>query len=111
MTGLAYNPPIRFLKSEAYEKWFGNQTAKVQAQILSRLMRIELEGHFGSHKILTVNLWELKFNNGNRIYYTTKIVDGVTIFLILGGNKNGQQKDINKAAKVAEEIHAKEGEN
>ncbi len=29
------------------------------------------------------------------------------MFLILGGNKNGQQKDINKAEKVAEKIHLK----
>jgi putative addiction module killer protein len=44
---------------------------------------------------------ELKFNNGNRIYYTIKN----DMILILGGNKNGQQKDIDKANKVAEKIH------
>jgi putative component of toxin-antitoxin plasmid stabilization module len=30
------------------------------------------------------------------------------MFLILGGNKNGQQKDINKAEKIAKEIAKKD---
>lgn len=50
-------------------------------------------------------LFEIKFNNGNRIYYTEKMIKGKFVILILGGNKNGQQKDIKKAQKAAEEIH------
>jgi putative addiction module killer protein len=111
MFGLAYTLPIRILKSEEFEDWFETQTLKTRDQIFSRLSRIESFGHFGSHKLLKGHLWELKFNNGNRIYYTFKIVEGTTIFLILGGNKNGQEKDINKASKAAEEIHAQENKN
>jgi putative addiction module killer protein len=50
-------------------------------------------------------LFEIKFNNGNRVYYTEKVVDGKAIILILGGNKNGQDKDIKRAQKAAEKIH------
>ena len=99
---------MKILKSDTYSKWFKTQTMKIQLQIESRLAKIEVEGHFGNHKHLINDLWELKFNNGNRIYYTIKKIDGQTMFLILGGNKNGQQKDINKAEKVAKEISKKD---
>jgi putative addiction module killer protein len=95
---------MKILKSDLYSKWFKTQTIKVQRQIEARLSKIEVDGHFGNHKHLASNLWELKFNNGNRIYYTIKKIEGQMMFLILGGNKNGQQKDINKAEKIAKEI-------
>lgn len=56
-------------------------------------------------KKLSSVLFEIKFNNGNRIYYTEKIINGKAVVLILGGNKNGQDKDIKKAQKIAEKIH------
>ncbi len=61
--------------------------------------------HYGHAKKLSSVLSELKFNNGNRIYFTEKIINGKTVILILGGNKNGQEKDIKKAQKTAEKIH------
>ncbi len=48
--------------------------------------------HFGHVKRLNSSLSEL-----NRIYFTEKIINGKTVILILGGNKNGQEKDIKKA--------------
>lgn len=107
LSGLAYNFSMKLFKSDDFNKWTQTQTAKIQRQIEARLTKVELENYLGNHKHLVGNLWELKFNNGNRIYYTIKEIDGQTMFLILGGNKNGQQKDINKAEKVAEEIHRK----
>jgi putative addiction module killer protein len=96
---------MKILKSDAYSKWTKTQTGKVQRQIEARLIKVEQENYLGNHKHLVGHLWELKFNNGNRIYYTVKKIDGLTMFLIIGGNKNGQQKDINKAEKIAEKIH------
>ena len=98
---------MKLLKSDAFNKWAQKQSVKIQRQIEARLSRVELEGYLGNHKYLMGYLWELKFNNGNRIYYTIKEINRQTMFLILGGNKNGQQKDINKAEKVAEKIHLK----
>ena len=107
LSGLAYTLGVKILKSDAYSKWFKTETAKIQRQIEARLVKIELENYLGNHKHLVGDLWELKFNNGNRIYYTIKKIEDQTMFLILGGNKNGQQKDINQAEKVAKEIHKK----
>jgi putative addiction module killer protein len=105
VSALAYNSVMKIFKSDAYNKWFKTETVKTQKQIEARLVKIELENYLGNHKHLVGELWELKFNNGNRIYYTIKKIGDQTMFLILGGNKNGQQKDINKAEKVAKEIH------
>lgn len=88
-------------RSAEFTKWLESQSQKIRDQIAARLERIVSHGHFGTRKDLGDNLWELKFNNGNRIYYMIKTVNGQQMFLILGGNKNGQQKDINKAKKVS----------
>ena len=96
---------LSFLKLKEYSDWYETQTAKVRAQIDSRLEKIRDFGHYGHMKKLSSVLFEIKFNNGNRIYYTEKIINGKAVILILGGNKNGQDKDIKKAQKIAEKIH------
>ena len=99
---------MKILKSDDFTKWKESQTDKIQRQIEARLLKIEQHNYLGDHKHLIEELWELKFNNGNRIYYTIKRINNQFMFLILGGNKNGQQKDINKAKKIAKEIHQKD---
>ncbi len=99
---------MKIFKSDSYIRWTETQPIKIQKQIEARLIKILDDNYFGNHKHLVGELWELKFNNGNRIYYTIKIINEQTVFLILGGNKNGQQKDISKAEKVAKEIHEKD---
>ena len=96
---------LSFLKLKEYSDWYETQTAKVRAQIDSRLEKIRDFGHYGHMKKLSSVLFEIKFNNGNRIYYTEKVINGKAVILILGGNKNGQDKDIKKAQKIAEKIH------
>jgi putative addiction module killer protein len=96
---------ISILKLIDFENWYNSQTVKIRAQIDSRLLRMRASEHYGHAKMLSSVLSELKFNNGNRIYFTEKIINGKTVILILGGNKNGQEKDIKKAQKTAEKIH------
>lgn len=96
---------VSFLKLLDYAIWYDCQTAKTKAQIDNRLLKIRDFGHYGYVRKLSLVLFEIKFNNGNRIYYTEKIINGKVLILILGGNKNGQGKDIKKAQKTAEKIH------
>jgi len=56
---------------------------------------------------LKKQLWELNFNDGRRIYYT--IIPEKNLILLLGGNKNGQKKDIQKARKIIAEAQKFEG--
>ncbi len=93
------------LKLKEFAIWYDSQAVKIRAQIDSRLEKIRDFGHYGHIKKLSPLLFEIKFNNGNRIYYTEKIVEGRILILILGGNKNGQDRDIKKAQKAAEKIH------
>ncbi|MEK6628606.1 MAG: hypothetical protein AABY53_08260, partial [Bdellovibrionota bacterium] len=80
---------LSFLKLKEYSDWYETQAAKVRAQIDSRLEKIRDFGHYGHVKKLSSVLFEIKFNNGNRIYYTEKVINGKAVILILGGNKNG----------------------
>jgi putative addiction module killer protein len=81
--------------TEEYEGWFRREPPKSRLQIQDRILKIEEEGYFGNHKDLDDNLYELKFNDGRRIYYV--IISKNRILLLLGGNKNGQDKDIRRA--------------
>ena len=84
--------------TKEYDDWFCEQRAKDRLQIDSRLSRIQFENYFGITKYLEDNLHELKWANGRRIYYA--YLEEENILLLLRGNKNGQDKDINRARKI-----------
>jgi putative addiction module killer protein len=85
----------KLIKAPEFEEWYEEQPLKSKFQIDDRLLHIVLDGYFGDHKNLAGEVWELKWKNGRRIYYTYLAAEN--LLLILGGNKNGQDKDINKA--------------
>jgi putative addiction module killer protein len=88
-------------KLSGYIKWFESLRLKEAGQVEARLKRIADEDHFGSVRDLDEGLWELKFINGNRIYYARTGKTEIT--LILGGDKNGQDRDIKKAKSLLHE--------
>lgn len=88
----------RIFNSAEYDEWFAEQTAKSQVQILGRIANVQNEGHFGDHKSVGGDVWELRWQNGRRVYYA--YLPAMSILLILGGNKNGQEKDIRQAKKI-----------
>ncbi len=90
-------------ETEFYSKWFKQQTPKSKRQIQNRINNIEELGHFGHKKPLGKNgLQELKFNDGRRIYFV--IVPISSVILLIGGNKNGQEKDIKYCEKILREF-------
>ncbi len=97
---------ISFLQTAEFRAWYFAQTGKARAQIDGRLHRICEFGHWGHLKRLSLLLFEIKFNNGNRIYCTKQNVDDAVWILIFGGNKNGQSKDIKKAQETAEKVQS-----
>jgi len=87
-----------------FDKWLTSiKDNKFRARILSRLDNVQL-GNFGDHKIIAQNLFELRFffGPGYRTYYTIK--DDKVIFLLCGGDKSSQSRDIEKAQTIMEAL-------
>lgn len=87
-----------------FDKWFSQvKDTKHRARILARIKRIQI-GNFGDHKIVNTHLFELRFffGPGFRIYYTIK--GDRIVFLLTGGDKSTQKKDIEKAKGIMEEL-------
>jgi putative addiction module killer protein len=94
---------MRIKATAEFEEWLNGITAKGQAQIVSRLHRIEQHGHYGDFKDLGLGLAELRWANGWRVYFTKAIdTNGNLILVLLGGIKNAQKKDIKKARRLIE---------
>lgn len=95
----------RVVEIKEYIDWFKKQNLKEQAQIQARIARIINDGHFGTVRKLGKSLAELKWKSGRRIYFTiTRDEEGNLIILLLGGNKNTQQKDIKKAKALIKKL-------
>lgn len=87
----------QILRSPEFRDWFGEQTEKARVQIDDRLSKIQDEGYFGNHKSVSNDdeVWELKWKNGRSVYFA--YFPEKKILVLIGGNKNGQDKDIHKA--------------
>ena len=85
-------------KSTEFDKWLKKlNDLRAKAKILLRLQKLENEEHFGDCKPVGNGISELRINyaKGYRIYF--KEIDGKIIILLIGGDKSTQQKDIEKA--------------
>lgn len=88
---------MRLEQLESFKDWYDTLSMKLRKQIDARLSRVQNHEHFGDSKDLGDGVGELRWKNGTRVYYAL-IEDGDKVMLlILGGNKNGQDKDISKA--------------
>jgi putative addiction module killer protein len=86
---------IEIKKTPEFEDWYKCLRDKEQTQIDARLQRIENAGHFGDAKYLGDGLAELRWKNGWRVYFFKESLTG--IILLIGGSKNAQEKDIQRA--------------
>ena len=87
-----------------FDKWFASVKDKqFRARIISRLDNIQL-GNFGDHKTVAQNLFELRFffGPGYRAYYT--IENDKIVFLLCGGDKSTQSRDIEKAQAIMQTL-------
>ena len=86
---------IRTLRTNEFKVWFESQRLRVQGQIDARISKIEEFEYFGDVKNLNDGLLELRWTNGRRVYFSR--VGNKIILLLVGGYKNAQKKDIQKA--------------
>lgn len=81
-----------------YNKWLDEEPLKSQVQVCFRIANVQDDGRFGDHKELGDRVCELRWKNGRRIYYAE--ISKKQVILLLGGNKNSQDKDIRQAKKI-----------
>lgn len=90
--------------TNVFDRWLaGIKDITFRARIISRFDRIQL-GSFGDHKNLGDGLFELRFffGPGFRAYYTIRVCK--VVFLLCGGDKSSQSKDIERAKAIMEEL-------
>lgn len=89
-------------RSSMFDSWLRSLRDKAaQARIFNRIRNVEL-GNLGDYKTLGGGLFELRVHHGPgyRLYFTRS---GETIvFLLAGGEKSTQGKDILRARKLME---------
>lgn len=88
-------------KTIEFDKWFRKlKDLRAKAKILFRVQKLETEEHFGNCEPVGSGIRELKINyaKGYRIYF--KETGGKIIILLIGGDKSTQQKDIEKAKEI-----------
>lgn len=84
-----------------FDKWLRklkNHSARVE--VLNRISKIQSIGYFGDYKTINSDLQELRFFSGAgyRIYFTVR--GNKCVLLLVGGVKDTQQRDIQKALKL-----------
>lgn len=94
---------MQIIEHIAFSHWFESlKDSGLKKLIYQRLARIRLYGHLGDFKAIDDELKELRFFNrsGTRIYFA--LINGVV--LLLGGDKDTQQRDIQKAKAILKEF-------
>lgn len=77
-----------------FDDWLNTLDKSCKAEVLIRIERIKY-GLLGKYRNLANGISEIKFHNGNRVYFAEK--DNTIIILLIGGNKQRQSNDIRKA--------------
>ena len=54
--------------TEEYDEWLEEEPAKSRVQIAKRIDKIKEDGYFGDHKRVRDHVWELRWDNGRRLY-------------------------------------------
>lgn len=92
---------VRILRTPEFDEWFEEQTDKTKVIVDARLDRIKDEGYFGWVKKFD-EITELKWKSGMRVYMRERRDEFVIV--LVGGNKNAQQRDIERAKKIIKEL-------
>lgn len=94
---------VEIRQTAHFTKWLNKLRDKDgRARILLRLRRME-DGHFGDVKPIDVEISELRFHfgAGYRVYFARQ--GDRVIFLLAGGDKDTQERDIRKAREMLNE--------
>ena len=89
------------LRTDAFDLWLRKlKDSRGKARIIERIRSVE-RNNFGDCVAVGHGLFEMRihFGPGYRVYFTR--VGDVVYVLLCGGTKRGQQRDIDKAIRMA----------
>ncbi len=94
----------RIEQTEYFARWLRRiRDAQTRVRIIRRIERMA-EGNLGDVKRLNDVVWEARlfFGSGYRLYFTMRAEH--IILLLCGGDKSGQQQDIELANRLAKQV-------
>lgn len=92
---------VRLRSTVEFSDWKAGLTPRLEAQVDDRLDRIREHDHFGDSKAPGDALFELRWKSGLRVYFGYVVDEsGNAVLLLLGGDKDGQSRDIGKARRI-----------
>jgi putative addiction module killer protein len=97
---------LQIKSTKDFDKWLTRlkiRDTELVGRILVRIQRLQA-GNPGDVKNLGDGVEELRlnFSSGYRIYFTRR--ESVVVFLLAGGDKSSQVRDIKKAKKYAKQL-------
>jgi putative addiction module killer protein len=90
---------LRLFLAPEFVAWRDTLDIYSRKQLEVRLNKLAC-GHFGDSKSLRSGLFELRWRNGLRVYYTRKRIGEIDSFVLHGGFKGTQYADIKKARDI-----------
>ncbi len=100
---------IRFKRSDEFQAWLDSPRGKpVRARVLTRLDNAT-RGNFGDCETVGNGVSEMRIHHGPgyRVYFTR--IGEVVYLLLIGGDKSTQNRDIQRAKQIADELGKRSG--
>jgi len=92
-------PSFALKKTEEFGQWYVLLDDVDRTKVDARLDNMKY-GFFVKSRSLGEGLFEVKWKNGMRVYYSRKRIEGADVIVLWGGFKGSQKKDIGKARKI-----------
>lgn len=85
--------------TQTFNQWLKKLDKTTRLKLLERLDRVAF-GNLGDCKTIATDLFELRcfFGGGIRLYFTIRQLQ--IVLLLVGGNKDNQERDIEKAKTI-----------
>ncbi|MCY3910222.1 MAG: type II toxin-antitoxin system RelE/ParE family toxin [bacterium] len=94
---------MEVLQTDVFVRWFDNlRDRNARARILARIRRLQL-GNPGDFRPVGKGVLEMRIDHGPayRVYFVRR---QHSVVLLVGGNKNTQNRDIDRATKMAQRL-------
>ena len=98
-------PSLTLWMTPEFIDWREQLHPQPRARLISRFDFLR-SGHFGDSRSLGDGLFELRWRNGMRVYYSRRRVAGVDAIVVWGGFKGTQDADIAKARRLKDHYEA-----